>query len=201
MFMKVCFLIASILLSAAPSFAQSTHAATESAMSVSVGGEVSTFNPDWGCVNRSPLACWNHQLLGIGGFVDADHVIGKFGAEGEARWLHWRGPGGGLVQSNYLLGPRYQLFRRGDLSFSAKALMGGSWMTLPNDLGHGSYFTMAPGGTLEYRLTKRLTLRGDYEYQLWPRFSGISTLPSNGLTPNGFSVGLSYRLWRSDRSQ
>ena len=61
----------------------------------------------------------------------------------------------------------------------------------------------APGGTLDYRLTHRLIIRGDYEYQLWPSFAGppsynstTGTLNPNtsGLTPNGFSVGIMYRI-------
>lgn len=176
--------------------AQVQYSATEPGMSISAGGEVSTFSPDWGCSNDAPVVCWGHQLLGLGAFVDANHVIHRFGAEGEARWLHWRGPGQGLVQSNYLLGPRYHALERGKLSLYAKTLVGGSWMTFPKNEAHGSYFTVAPGVALEYRLTPKLTFRGDYEYQIWPAFSGLPGLGNNGLAPNGFSVGASYRLRR-----
>jgi hypothetical protein len=47
---------------------------------------------------------------------------------------------------------------------------------------------------LEYGITKKLVVRGDYEYQWWPSFSGIAGLPNNGLTPNGLSLGVKYRL-------
>lgn len=196
MLRKFCVLMAALLLSTALLRAQVKEAATAGGLSLEVGGQVSTFNPDWGCVSASPFSCWNHQLFGLGVVVDANHLVYKFGAEGEARWLHWRGPGQQLVQTNYLIGPRYPVLRHGKTSLYAKALFGGSWSTFDQGLVTGSYFTIAPGATVEYHLTRRLIARGDYEYQMWPAFSGVPTLPNNGLTPNGFSAGVSYQLLR-----
>jgi hypothetical protein len=173
---------------------QSAPAATSGPLSVSVGAEGSNFNPDWGCPSDDVFTCWNNHLWGLAVVVDVDHLRGKFGVEGEARWLHWGGPAGGLVDSNYLLGPRYPLIRRHSLVGYAKFLMGGSWTTLTYGVGSGSYFTIAPGGTVEYGITKKLVVRGDYEYEIWPAFSGIPGLPNKGLTPNGFSLGVKYRL-------
>jgi hypothetical protein len=131
----------------------------------------------------------------VGGFVDANHVLWRIGVEGEVRWLHWGGPGGGLVQSNYLIGPRYPLLRHcTTLCVYAKGLLGESSMTIPGGYGSRRYFTLAPGATVEYRIRKRLIVRGEYEYQVWPQFSGIVGLPNNGLTPNGLSFGFGYRL-------
>ena len=144
-------------------------------MSVSVGGQLSLFSPDWGCSRNFPLLCANHQILGIGAYVDANYLIRNLGVEGESRWLRWRGPGDGFVQSNYLIGPKYRLWGRGKSTLFAKTLVGGSWITLPSDRGHGSYFTVTPGMTLEYLLSRKLSFRADYEYQFWPAFSGIST--------------------------
>lgn len=171
---------------------QSTHSAIGPGKSLVVGGQISTFNPDWGCKSDSPFSCGDHQLLGVGVFADANHLVYRFGVEGEARWLHWRGPGNGLVQSNYLIGPRYPLLYRGKFSVHAKFLLGGSWMTFPFGVGSGSYFTMAPGITAEYRATRHIIVRGDYEYQFWPSYSGIAIEGNNGLTPNGFSAGVGY---------
>jgi hypothetical protein len=66
----------------------------------------------------------------------------------------------------------------------------------------GSFFAYAPGGTVEYRLTHQLSLRGDYEFQFWPSFVGPPTFNSSGvlvehnhgLTPNGLSVGATWRF-------
>lgn len=162
---------------------------------MSVGAEFSTFNADWGCASASPFSCWSDHLTGVGGFVDVNHVLWRIGVEGEARWLHWGGPGAGLVQSNYLLGPRYPLLRHcTPLCIYAKGLVGESWMTVPVGYGSRRYFTLAPGATVEYRIKRKLIVRGEYEYQFWPQFSGITGLPNNGLTPNGLSFGVGYRL-------
>lgn len=53
---------------------------------------------------------------------------------------------------------------------------------------------------MDYRLGRRFYARGEYEYQLWPGFIGPPDAPStvnrpNGLTPNGFSAGISYRIF------
>jgi hypothetical protein len=194
MLKKICVLTASSLLFAASLLAQSVPSATSGARSIVVGAEFSTFNPDWGCSNASVFTCWGNQVVGVGAFVDANHVLWRIGAEGEARWLHWGGPGGGLVQSNYLIGPRYPLIYHPKLALYAKGLVGESWMTIPLGYGSNRYFTLAPGITVEYRVTRKLIVRGEYEYQFWPQFSGISGLPNNGLTPNGLSFGVGYRL-------
>jgi hypothetical protein len=47
-------------------------------------------------------------------------------------------------------------------------------------LDPGTYFAFAPGGLFEYRLNRRLFLRGDYEYHFWPAFKGIRTATTDG---------------------
>ena len=49
-------------------------------------------------------------------------------------------------------------------------------------------------GTFGYRLSPRFLVRADYEYQMWPGYVGVKG--QHGLTPNGFTVGVSYRLFR-----
>jgi opacity protein-like surface antigen len=61
---------------------------------------------------------------------------------------------------------------------------------------------VALGGGVDYRLSRRIYVRGEYEYQMWPGFVGppdpqpipLQNRP-NGLTPNGFAVGASYRIF------
>lgn len=181
--------------------AQSLPAAEGSGLSVWVGAEVSTFNPDYGCANSSPFSCGGHQLIGIAPFADVNHFLfRRIGAEGEARFMHWGGPGT-VTESTYLVGPRVGLlsFKR-KLYLSGKVLVGDAKISLPpKDPGNGSYFAYAPGVVVEYRATRRIFARAEYEYQLWPAFKGISTATTNGkggLTPNGFSLGLSYAVLR-----
>jgi hypothetical protein len=174
-------------------FAQSVPAAEGPGRSIWVGVEGSTFNPDWGCVSSSPFSCWDHQLLGIAAFADANHLIGKIGAEGEGRWLNWRGPGNDVKEANYLVGPRYPVFSGRKFSANVKFLAGGATF---NHKRYGSegWAAFVPGGTVGYRFSPRFLIRADYEYQMWPGFVGKHG--ANGLTPNGFSVGVSYRLFR-----
>jgi hypothetical protein len=70
--------------------------------------------------------------------------------------------------------------------------MGVGHIDAPNHgTGTGTYFVYAPGAVFEVKVKKRLMARADYEYQIWPSFLG-----GGGLTPNGFSFGLSYAFLR-----
>jgi hypothetical protein len=193
MFKFLCFFFSSLLLSATLS-AQSFPSAEGPRLTVSAGAEISLFNPDYGCKDNSPFMCFGQQLLGVAPFVDANHLFfQRLGAEGEARFLHWRGPGGGLTESSYMAGPRVGLigFRR-SIYLSAKVLVGSANINIPKSAaGNGTHLAYAPGAVAEFKVTRRLTARVDYEYQIWPNFIG-----SGGLTPNGFSLGLSYMILR-----
>jgi opacity protein-like surface antigen len=184
--------------------AQSAPATVGGNSTLWVGGEMSSFNPDYSCSTSVPFGCGT-QLVGPAAFFDLN-VAPKWGAEGEARWLHWNGSGG-QIESNYLGGGRYRVVRYHRLDGWAKMLLGAGLITTPNFPAagslKGSYFAWSPGGTLEFRVTPRISLRGDYEYQVWPAFAGPPTYDSttgtvsqhdHGLTPNGFSVGLTYRI-------
>jgi len=171
---------------------------------MSAGVELSAFNPDWGCPNSNPF-CSSEELYGPAAFFDFD-LHEKYGVEGEARWLHFNGIGG-QVESNYLAGPRYRAIRFHRFDGWVKLVAGGGWITTANYPAagslKGSYFAVAPGGTVNYRLTHRISIRGDYEWQIWPSFAGPPSYNSStgqvqqnnsGLTPNGFSVGVAYRF-------
>lgn len=194
MFKKPFLLIAIFLIFIAPGMAQSRESATAGAHRLFVGGEFSTFNPDWGCVNSSAFSCWGGHLSGPTALVNANGLWKGLGAEAEARWLHWQGPGHGLAESNYLIGPRYQIYKKSTFAFYPKGLFGVSNITRPYGLGTGTYFTLAPGGTVEYGITWRVLIRADYEYQFWPGFQGLPGQSTHGLTPNGLSFGVGYRL-------
>jgi opacity protein-like surface antigen len=81
--------------------------------------------------------------------------------------------------------------------FSAKVMAGTAHINVPpNHQGSGNYFAFAPGGTVDFRIRPRLFARVGYEYQIWPGFKGDAPNGSGGLTPNGFSAGLSYAVIR-----
>lgn len=176
-------LVVGVMLGSATAFAQVAPSSKGGNATLWVGGEFSDFNPDYDPVSR---------VVGPGVFFDFN-LTPKIGVEGEARWLHFNGDGG-ETQSDYLAGVRYRVFRWRKFSFNAKFLLGGVWIHYPDDIGSGSYFAYAPGGYVDYRLSRRLSVRGDYEYQIIPSAPGLFAGEPNDLTPNGFSVGVSYRL-------
>ena len=192
-----------LLLVPVAALAQAPSAAVGGDSRLWAGAEFSTFNPDYSCSSSVPFGCTS-QLYGPTAFFDFN-VRPKWGAEGEARWLHWNGPGG-QIESNYLGGGRYRAYRYQRLDLWVKFLLGAGLITTPDFPAagslKGSYFALAPGGTIEYRVTHRIAIRGDYEYQFWPSFAGPPSIDSSGnilqhnsgLTPNGFSVGVSYRF-------
>lgn len=181
--------------------AQSPESANGGTASLWAGAEVSAFNPDYSCTSNLPYRC---PLLGPGVFFDLN-MHPRWGLEGEARWMDWHGYGG-EKESNYLVGPRYAAIDRGRLQGWVKVEMGGGWITTPfyPQAGSlkGSYFAFGPGGELTYRVSHHWSARLNYEYQFWPSFQGPPTYNAagaleehnGGLTPNGFSIGVAYKI-------
>jgi hypothetical protein len=130
-----------------------------------------------------------HPVVGAGTYVDL-HFTHWIQVEAEGRWMRWYGYEG-ETQDNYLIGPRvpvYRLGRRGQIY--GKALVGLAKQNFAFG-GYGSFTALAFGGTLDYKLTRKLTLRAvDFEYQYWPVW-----LPNKSLQPYGVSVGAAYRVF------
>lgn len=131
----------------------------------------------------------NQAVIGVGTYVDF-HFSHWIQIEGEGRWMRWNGYYG-ETEDNYLIGPRvpvYRLGRRGQIY--GKALIGLAKQNFAFG-GYGSFTALAFGGTLDYKLTRKLTLRAvDFEYQYWPVW-----LPGESLQPYGVSVGAAYRVF------
>ncbi len=192
-----------ILLAAGTVFAcaQVTPSAAERQFSITAGGLASVFQPDfvydsWTCVqpclvssNWFPVAKASSQpLFGAGAYVDV-----KFNRwmqmEAEGRWLRFNRLVG-VSQDNYLIGPRVSLFHAGRTSAYAKALGGYTNMKFGTGGGSGQFTTLAFGGGLDLRLTRRISLRAvDFEYQYWPLWGNSS------LAPYGASTGIAYRIF------
>ena len=179
-------LILSFLLTTAAAYAQVAPSVRGGNSTLWVGGEFASFYSDYDPQSR---------IIGPG--VDVDYnVTPRIGVIGEMRWLHWNGHDS-QTQSDYLAGGKYAFFRFHKFTFNAKFLVGGVWIKYPVQAtggSTGSYFAYAPGVSVDYRLSPRLSVRGAYEYQMLPSAPGFFGQPSNGLTPNGFSVGVNYRL-------
>lgn len=182
------FLILAVLLTA-PLFAagQAAYEAERRPVSLSMGGSYSFFDADYG----------GYHMMGASAYVDfssliCDHVSG----EAEGRWLTFNGSQG-FREYNYLIGPLYKisLSERHRLHPYVKALLGQGDIDFPNHLAYGRYFVFAPGSGVDISIRRRLKLRADYEYQIWPDAPGIPGLPSQGMKPNGVSVGFTYRVF------
>jgi len=162
--------------------AQVAPAAYKSGFSLAVGGEGSVFQPDYagqGVAQTSP-----NRLFGIGAYADM-RFSRWVQLEAEARWLRFN-EYAGIGQNTYLVGPRVPIHDFRGWTPYGKVLFGlgtgtNSWLT-------GQAFTMAFGGGVDYRLTRKITIRAaDFEYQEW------RVTPT--LWPYGGSAGVSYRIF------
>lgn len=149
-----------------------------------VGGEYSYFKTDF------PSTVHMH---GIGAYADFN-ATPRIGVEGEARFIDF-GDFHGENEKTYMIGPKIYLRPFGKIKPYGKFLLGRGSIQYPFSIGSGSYFAYAPGGGVDYRVNRNWYLRVDYEYQFWPSAPGIPGEPNNGLTPNGISGGISYRIF------
>ncbi len=194
-----------LLIVPAAVLAQVAPAAVGGNSSLWAGGEISSFNPDYSCSSSVPFEC-KSQLIGPAAFFDFN-VTPKWGAEGEARWLHWNGPGG-EIESNYLAGGRYRAYRYHRLDAWAKMLAGAGLITTPDypcgrqperqllrprsrrnpRAAHDAI--ASPCAAITSTSSGPLSL-GPPTYDL---STGALVQHNSGLTPNGFSLGVSYRF-------
>jgi hypothetical protein len=179
--LKRLFII-SLLLGSGAAYAQVAESVHGGGSTLWVGGEFGSFNPDYDPRSR---------IVGPGVTVDYNFTP-KIGVIGEMRWLHWNGDQS-QTQSDYFAGAKYTFhYRR--FSFSPKFVLGGVWIKFPASVNAtGSYFAYAPGGFVDYRVSRRVSVRGGYEHQFLPSAPGLNG-HSDGLTPSGFTVGVNYRL-------
>lgn len=154
---------------------------------LTVGGGFSDFNPDFGKNWVYGATVWSDWT-----------ILHGLGIEGEARTLPWNGVKFPPYPTQLRLdsiegGPRYQFRRYRNFQPEVKVLFGLGSIDFPTHsagpIHHNTYGMAEVGGGVDYRLTRRISLRGEYDYERWPNFA------SNGLTPDGFTVGASYRIW------
>ncbi len=137
----------------------------------------------------SPVAqASNQALFGAGAYVDV-RLTRWVQIEAEGRWQRFN-QFDDIRQDNYLIGPRFPVYRLWRSNLYAKALAGYSKMVFDTYGDHGKFTTLAFGGGMDVRLTKRLSFRAaDFEYQYWPVW-GNSTL-----SPYGASMGFGYKIF------
>ena len=169
-----------VALAALSAQAQVVPSATAGQFSLTAGALGSAFQPDYtsdGGVQSNP-----DYLFGVGAYVDL-RFTRWIQIEGEGHWMHIN-PNLNFNESSYLGGFRVPVRRFGRFTPYGKVLYG---------LGTASFLSgrasdLALGGGVDYRLTKKISIRaGDFEYQRW------RTKPT--LTPYGFSVGIGYKVF------
>jgi opacity protein-like surface antigen len=145
----------------------------------------SAFQPDYagGFVSGNSA----NRLYGAGAFVDVNFTR-WFQVEAEGRWLRFN-QFVDINETNYLIGPRLQIHRFGRFTPYAKALAGYGMMNFEFNEATGRFTALAYGGGVDVKLTPRISARGDFEFQQWPRWLG-----NEELYPYGASVGISYRI-------
>jgi hypothetical protein len=197
---KKFYFVAAFALLSVPLAAQAPPSAeVRSGATAWIGASVSTFNPDYGCADSSPFSCGEHQLIGVVPHLDtSSFLFGRIGVECEARLMLFHGPNY-MVQTSYMGGPRVRLFRYKEFLLTGKFLLGYAHLDITPLLGDGGYFAYAPGGAIDYRFLNYLSARIDYEYQRWPGYKCFKCGDggAGGLTPNGFSFGVSYAIHRA----
>jgi hypothetical protein len=68
-------------------------------------------------------------------------------------------------------------------------------MDFEDNNGSGRYAALAYGGGIDFRLTKRFSARGDFEYQQWLQWPNIPGIPNSPLFPYGASAGIGYKIF------
>jgi hypothetical protein len=156
--------------------AQSVEPADAGRAMISIGAAASGFTLGYG----------DRKILGISAWVDTD-TIRRLGFEGEMRRLEYQQTAN-VHAETYLTGARYH-FNLGRTQPYLKALGGIGHFTFPYNYAKGSYFVVAGGGGLDYRLNRRWTVRADLEYQEWPQFT------FGAMNSLGASVGIRCRVF------
>lgn len=185
------------------SLAQIAPAAADENVPWAIGAGLSGYNPDWG-----------HGHL-LGGTLWVDYSLPRMPSllhglsiEGEARDLNYGRSSsqpenlrqdivqGGLKYS----WPRFLNFRPygkfsegyGNTDYECTTLA--QCETTDNMRYHDSRTIFSGGGGLEYRVSRHVWVRADYEYQFWPNFFKhlVVGTPVGWMNPQGFTIGAMY---------
>ena len=170
-------ILAALLASPNPASAQVVPSGYQDRVVISAGAAVSGYSLQYG----------DRRLLGVSAFIDAD-TRRPIGLEAEGRWLEFHQSA--LVHAEtYTLGPRWR-FSMGRFQPYAKALVGLGVFHYPYGYGTDRDLVIAPGGGVDFRVTRRVRLRlADVEYQYWPQFH------FGALSSFGVNSGIRIRIF------
>ena len=126
------------------------------------------------------------SIQGVTVYADFDFRP-HYGIEAEYHYISLDTPTD-LGENSFFVGPRLVL-PHNKFNFYAKALFGVGDIAIQEvadnpEGGAGSYFAFGVGGGIDYRVTKHVVARGDFEYQHWNY--------ATGLTPASLTFGAAY---------
>lgn len=159
-------------------------------LTIGVGG--SEFFVDWGDKRHEVgITAWaDWRLLRMPKLLDG------LGIEAEGRDINYFHPAGlpTLRQDTGLAGAIYQWRKHERIRPYGKYLIGIGSIDFPSNnpyYTHDTRTVFAPGGGVDVKAWRRLSVRADYEYQFWHALFG-----PHDLTPNGVTVGAVYDFGR-----
>jgi opacity protein-like surface antigen len=185
------FVVALAVTAAMPLFAQVVPSATDRHLQLKIGAGFSDYDGDLGNGTLIGGVLWidavpphlPRTLDGLGIEIEARGVQTAQNSPTEIGVFREATLGGGAIYTwNH-----YRNFRP-YAKFIAD-LAGQNFNIGDKAYHHESQSAFAPGGGVDYAITRNLWVRGDYEYQIWPR---PAPTPIWDIDPQGFSVGL---LW------
>jgi opacity protein-like surface antigen len=149
------------------------------------GGYFSGVWPDYG-----------NRLLGYGGYVAYD-FLPHWGAEFDFRQAKSTN-GSQLTERTYEFGGRYVITHKSRFNPYARVSYGRGVFNFPKGSSlygfNTAYNLMAFGAGVDYNLSRSINIRGDYDYQHWFNFPGISGTANSSLAPQAVSVGVAYHF-------
>jgi hypothetical protein len=173
-----------------PGFSQVAPSAAQVEFPLEVGAGFSDYRFDFGTVDVHGPTVW----------VDWDYygpwkLLSGLGIEVEGRDLYYSKPAnfsGNLRQDTAEGGVIYKWRDFHHVRPYGKFLLGYGTIEFPSNVPgytHDSRTIYSPGFGLEYQVYRHISVRGDYEYQFWPRLFG-----PNALNPKGVTIGASYNF-------
>ncbi|MGA3033864.1 MAG: outer membrane beta-barrel protein [Terracidiphilus sp.] len=188
-------LTVSLFLAALPGLSQTAAPYQGKVLPLEIGAGPSGYEPDWGHGRMYGGAVWAdwypsfmpNALRGLGVEIEARDISLDRHPEpnqpprsGQANTKEDTA-GGGFIYKLRLL-RNLNLYGKGLISQGSV-----DFITANPNYSHDTRALLSGGGGIQYRVYKPIWARVDYEYQVWGKL-----LSNNTLTPQGFTVGMSY---------
>jgi len=168
-----------------PLMAQVAASSAGAGQSLWIGADYSNIHADFpygsnlrlSGIGASSVFNWNHHL-GIEGSVIFNNFNTFYGEK----------------EQSFLAGPRYTFFHSEVWKPYAMLELGDAKLTYPFTIGTYNYFALSPGAGIEYQLRSHWSLKAEYRYEFLRNAPDFANEAQYGIRPNGFNVGVGYRL-------